>query len=193
MRDKDDTSESDAALADRARGDPTAFADLYRRYLDRVYAYCRYRLATREQAEDATSQIFLHALAALPNRRASGSFRAWLFTIAHNIVMDCYRKRELVPLTENVNVPARTSSPEMLAVEHDQILRLLGRLPDQQRSILELRLAGLTGAEIAQTLGKSLGAVKMAQHRALARLHADLAATELPCPEPEATPHVHAR
>ena len=80
---RESTDLSDQALVERAQRNPAAFEGLYDRYLDPIYAYCHRRLGTRELAEDATSQVFVQALAALPRFRAH-SFRAWLYTIAHN-------------------------------------------------------------------------------------------------------------
>lgn len=85
---------SDEQLAARAQHDPNAFAPLYQRYVRPIYAFCFQRLGTRELAEDATSQTFVKALAALPGYRA-GSFRAWLYTIAHNVVIDVHRARPI--------------------------------------------------------------------------------------------------
>jgi RNA polymerase sigma-70 factor (ECF subfamily) len=82
----------EAVIVARARLDPSAFAPLYQTYLDPVYRYCYRRLGSREAAEDATSLIFERALRALPTFRGE-SFRAWLFTIAHNAVTDDYRRR----------------------------------------------------------------------------------------------------
>src|SRR5689334_14116638 len=85
--------DSDAHLVAAALADRSAFAALYRRYVDAVFRFTYHRLGTREQAEDATSQIFLKALVALPSHKPDRSFRSWLFTIAHNVVTDCYRAR----------------------------------------------------------------------------------------------------
>src|SRR5918994_892011 len=82
--------DTDPDLVARAQLDPRAFALLYGRYLDPVHQYCYRRLGTREGAEDATSQVFERVLKALPAYRG-GIFRAWLFTIAHNVVTDSYR------------------------------------------------------------------------------------------------------
>jgi RNA polymerase sigma-70 factor (ECF subfamily) len=189
----------DAQLVALAKLDPAAFAQLYRRYVDAVFRYCVHRLGTREQAEDATSQIFLKALAALPSHRPGGSFRGWLFTIAHNVITDTYRaKRTHWPITDALEQPDREPSPEEQAIgsiERDEVRAMLLMLPIDQRRIMELRLAGLTGNEIAEALGKNLGAVKMAQSRAIARLkQAVLAAGEPladrePCAENEETLH----
>jgi RNA polymerase sigma-70 factor (ECF subfamily) len=166
--------DSDARLVTAALADRSAFAALYRRYVDAIYRYAYHRLGTREQAEDATSQIFLKALVALPSHKPDRSFRSWLFTIAHNVVTDCYRaRRPQEPLDLVAELEDRTSSPEDEAlhiVQRDEIRKMLQLLPNDQRRILELRLAGLTSVEIGEVLGKSAGAVKVAQSRSIARL-----------------------
>ena len=146
------------------------FAALYERYLAPIYQYCFRRLPTAEDAEDATSLVFAKALAELPRQRDPGAIRSWLFAIAHNVVADPYRtRRPTLDLAAAVEVsdPARA---ERHSLEDDELRSLLARLPADQARILELRLAGLTGPEIAQVLGKSLSAVKVAQFRAYARL-----------------------
>lgn len=85
------TGPSDSVLVAAAQADRQAFAPLYDRYLDPVYRYCLRRLGSREAAEDATGQVFAKALAALPGYR-DRSFRGWLFTIAHNVVGDAFRR-----------------------------------------------------------------------------------------------------
>ncbi len=163
----------DADLAERARHDPRAFEELYVTYLDPVYRYCYRRLGNPEQAEDATSQVFLKAYAAIANHRA-GKFRGWLFTIAHNVVIDTYRRQRPVrPLDSIADPPDSKASPEELAIASDegrQLRAMLAELTEDQRNVVELRLAGLTGVEIAEVLGRSHGSVKTIQFRAVARL-----------------------
>ena len=165
-------SDDDAVVA-RARHDPREFAPLYARYLDPVYRYCYRRLGSREAAEDATGAVFAKALAALPAYR-DGSFRAWLFAIAHNVVADAHRRRRPEgPLAAAGDPVDRAPTPEELALaaeERRSVRDLLATLPPDQRRVLELRLAGLTGAEIAAALGRSVAAVKMLQLRAMTRL-----------------------
>lgn len=163
----------DTELAERARRDPLAFEQLYLVYLDPVYRYCYRRLGNPEQAEDATSQVFLKAYAAIANHRA-GKFRGWLFTIAHNVVIDIYRRQRPTRPIESIADPADSSaSPEELSIAADDGRRLramLAELTDDQRNVIELRLAGLSGVEIADVLGRSHGSVKTIQFRAVARL-----------------------
>jgi RNA polymerase sigma-70 factor (ECF subfamily) len=138
-----------------------------------VHRYCYRRLGSREAAEDATSLVFAKALAALPTYR-DGSFRSWLFGIAHHVVADDLRRcHPHAALDDAGDLLDAAPSPEELALaaeERSSILDLLARLPAEQRQIVELRLAGLTGPEIAAVLGRSLAAVKVGQFRAYARL-----------------------
>ncbi len=167
--------EQDADLVARARADRQAFAPLYTRYVDMVYRYCYRRLGSREAAEDATSEVFYKALAALHGYR-DGSFPAWLMVIAHHVVIDDFRQRRPEePLGLDREPPDEAATPEDMVLaseEHRSLRALLTHLPEDQRRVLELRLAGLTGPEIATVLGRSLGSVKMLQLRALERLRA---------------------
>ena len=163
----------DAELVARAQVDRQAFALLYRRYLDPIHQYCYRRLGSREAAKDATSLVFTKAFAALPTYRA-GSFRSWLFAIAYHVITDDLRARRVVAeLDAAAEVPDRGLTPEeviMAADANSSVVRLLDCLPAGQRRVVELRLAGLTGREVAAVLGCSLASVKIAQVRAYSRL-----------------------
>jgi RNA polymerase sigma-70 factor (ECF subfamily) len=168
----------DAELVARAQVDRQAFALLYRRYLDPIHQYCYRRLGSREAAEDATSLVFTKAFAALPTYRA-GSFRSWLFAIAYHVITDDLRARRVVAeLDAAAEVPDRGLTPEeviMAADANSSVVRFLDCLPAGQRRVVELRLAGLTGREVAAVLGCSLASVKIAQVRAYSRLRGLLA------------------
>lgn len=168
-----DARSSDAELVDVATHDRQAFAPLYRRYVDAVYRYAYRQLGSREQAEDATSVIFERALSALPRYR-NGSFRSWLFAIAHNVVVNAHRdRRPTLDLGQAGDLVDAAASPEDIALAGETtrtVLDLVRALPPEQRHLIELRLAGLTGPEIAAVLGKKHGAIKVAQLRAIRRL-----------------------
>ena len=170
-----DPPTDDVALVARAVADRLAFEPLYARYFDPIYRFCHRRLGTHDAAEDAAALVFAKAIEALPGYRVGeGSFRSWLFTIAYRVVADQFRGRHPVEsLAAAREVAADAPSPEgqVLAADERRMLRsLLAELPDDQRHVLELRLAGLSGAEIATVLGQSHAAVKMLQQRAVKRL-----------------------
>ncbi len=179
-----DGDADDAVLVALAQRDRQAFAPLYRRYVDSVFRYCDRCLGNRALAEDATSLIFTKALAALPAYRGH-TFRSWLFTIAHNVIIDMRRQRVVRSLDEAAELVDWTAahSPEAQALASDErrtITALLSHLPDDQRHLLELRLAGLTDAEIARALGRSHGAVRMSQYRAISKLRTLAGVMETP-------------
>lgn len=161
----------------RAQQDPHAFAPLYQRYVDAVFGYCYRRTSDRESAADLTSQIFARALAALPRyqpQAREGTFRSWLFSIAHNLVIDAHRtRRDHHPLDRIGDVRDAAPLPEDEAIASEDLralARAISLLNGSQRQVVELRLAGLTGPEIAAVLDMRLPAVKSAQFRAYARL-----------------------
>ena len=164
---------SDDALVAASVSDRQAFALLYDRYVDRVYRYCYGRLGDREEAEDATSLVFARALAALPTHRG-GSFRSWLFAIAHNVVLnarrDADRAHSLIVAHEVVDPGPQPEDLAEHAERRRSVQRALNDLPEEQRRVVELRLAGLTDPEVARVLGRSHESVRTTQRRALARL-----------------------
>ena len=177
----------DRELLAAAQVPSTAFYLLFERYGDPVLNYCYYRLGTWEEAEDAAQQVFANAFAAIGRFRDrgsdGGSVRSWLFTIAHHEVSN--RRRAVVrhpqsPLDTAFDLIDPGPSPEELAVAADRqgrVLGLISQLSRDQRQAVELRLAGLTDREIAAVLGKSPGAVRVTQTRAVARLRGLLGST----------------
>ena len=166
-----------------------AFAVLYERYTPSILRYCRLRIGNLHDAEDTTASILLKAFAGFPPDQRS-TFRAWLFTIAHHTVVDFYRRSDRTPETtldlDTADHVADTSPTPEEHILHDDdsatLRRAMSNLNDDQRQVIELRLAGLKGAEIATVTGRSHNAVKMLQHRALNRLRADL--TSAPIAKP---------
>lgn len=165
---------TDAALVARAQHDRHAFGALYDRYFDAVYRYCFVRLGGAEWAEDAAHQVFVRALEGVSRYQESGRFRSWLFTIAHNVVVDELAMRpQRLTHDELDRFTDPTPGPEadaLAAVELQRVRSALAQLPPDQQRAIELRVAGLTGREIARELGRSHEAVKMLQQRGLIRL-----------------------
>ena len=169
----DEIDEQDRRDLFAAQHDLRAFAPIYQRYHQAIFGYCIRRLRDRDLAADATSQTFSKALTGIHGYR-SGSVPGWLFAIARNVIIDSVRaSRRHTDLEDAEAVPDRDRLPDEAAIASDQerILRdAIQRLTPDQRAVVELRLAGLTGPAIATALGLSIGAVKSSQHRAYARL-----------------------
>lgn len=175
----------DAALTARAcQGDQEAYGDLYERYLDAIYRYLFYRVGNRHDAEDLTEQVFLKAWEAIDGSRQEIHFRPWIYRIAHNTVVDFYRTRkEEVPLTEEPVLPSNNPGIEerLLAQERAaQLAQAISRLSPPHQHVLILRfIAGLSTHEVAHILDRSVGAVRVLQHRALKAARAFLMAEEI--------------
>jgi RNA polymerase sigma-70 factor (ECF subfamily) len=169
----DQLRQSDEALVAAAQVDRVAFAPLYTCYVDSIFRFCYRRLGNRAAAEDATSRVFERALAALPGYQ-KGPFRAWLFTIARNVVIDLHRaNRRDQPLDAAAEILDSRPGPEETSVHRSEsawIRGLLAHLTPDQQQIVELRLAGLVDHEIAQVLGRSHVSVRALQYRALQKL-----------------------
>ena len=170
----------DDALARAAEHDSAAFAELYRRHLNRVYRFALARLGDVHQAQDLTAQTFLAALEGIAGYRGQGAFAAWLLTIARHKLVDHFRRsRAFLPLEAAIQVVAPGPPPEQLVVarlQMEQVARMLPALAPERAEALALRLfSGLSVAEVAQVMGKRESAVKMLVHRALHDLRERLA------------------
>jgi len=166
-----------------ARGQPAAVDSLIRQIRPMVVRYCRARLGHLaghyQVAEDVTQEVCLAVLTALPRYRDMGRpFASFVFGIASHKVADARRlaARLAIPTDDLPDTPDDQPGPEEAAVsslEAQRARALLARLPGNQRELLVLRvLTGLSAEETGVALGMSAGAVRVAQHRALARLRA---------------------
>jgi len=175
--------DDEAALVAAAQRDRQDFGPLYGRYANPVYKYCFAQLGNRQAAEDATSLVFTKALDGL-SRFHGGSFRAWLFTIARNVVTDQFRARRFdAPIEAATAVAAPGAALDDLAADADRdrgLRALLADLTPDQRQVIELRLLGLAGPEVAVALDRSHAWVKVTQFRAIERLRAMMGVTVKP-------------
>lgn len=173
------TTGDDARLVALAQADRAAFADLYRRHFAGIYGYCYRSLGSAERAEDAAQQVFAQALTSLSRYREQGRFRSWLYAIAHHVVRAQQgaepRAASLVDCIANVTDPGISPEEEAIgAFDRQRMLEAIANLPGDQRRVIELRMAGLKGREIAEEMSRGHDAVRMLQHRALGRLAASL-------------------
>ena len=164
-------------LIDRAvGGDTEAFGQLYDMYADRIYRHIYYRLSNKEDAKDLTQEVFLKAWKALPKYKKTGTpLLGWLFTISHNRIIDHYRtKKDHVNIDDKIVIEDRQKRPEELLEDQytqQDIRRAILQLPEiQQQAILMSYIEGLEYSEIAATLKKSEGNVRVIIHRALKQM-----------------------
>ena len=164
-------------LVEAAQGDPARFADLYEIHFELVYAYIARKVGDRTTTEDLTSEVFKKALENLPRFTWRGvPFAAWLLKIAANMVADRFKHN-----ARTVDVPELEDATEsaQFNLEHVEqgarLFRLVDRLPADQGRVVRLRFAEEKSIrEIAQELGRTEGAVKQLQFRALEALRTQL-------------------
>jgi len=171
-------ADDDQLIALAAGGDRQAFGDLYERYALRVFRHAQFLTGDPVLAEDVTAQVFLKALEAIPRYEARGvPFVAWLLRIACNLVIN-YRKSAKnnghAQIPETIEATGTFFSPEdscEIKVDGERVWREVSKLPYEQRQVIVMRfLDDLGYPEIAQVLGKTVGAVRVVQFRALANL-----------------------
>ena len=154
-----------------------AIGALYRQHVQAIYRYIYYRVGDEHTAEDLTAEVFLRAIEGLPNYEPRGvPFAAWLYRIAQARVADHFRQEGrtgTVAIEEDW--PSGEASPSIKVeqlVYHEALRAAVNQLtPDQQQVIILKFVEGLGNAEVAHILGKTEGAVKSLQHRALNTLH----------------------
>ena len=164
-------------LIEAAQADPARFVDLYERYFHRVYAYVIRRTGNRAEAEDITSEVFERALTNLSRFEWRGvPFAAWLLRIAAHVIVD---RAERNARTLDVPPPEPVPAIDLEDAERRAALfRHVDALPADQRRVIVMRFAeGLPIRAIATDLGRTEGAVKQLQFRALAKLRARLGET----------------
>ena len=167
----------DEVLDAARRGDSRAYRELYDALAGRVCGYLAVRGAS--DAEDLTSEVFLRVFRRLARfEGAERQFRSWVFTIAHNVLLDDRRRRHARPVTSALEHDAfeRLSGGDVEDeaigdLGSDWVADALAQLSPDQRSVLTLRVVGdLTVEQVARVTGKPVGAVKALQRRGLATL-----------------------
>jgi len=171
-------SSEDALLEGAIRAEPAALGMLYDLYVEKIYAYIYHRVGQADLAEDLTGQVFMRMLEAVRTGRVwHTSFSGWLYRIAHNLVVDHYRRKKratIVDLDDAAPVRAQTGDPidsMESQFERERLRAALAKLTDEQAQVIGLRfLEDLSIAEVAQIMDKTEGAVKALQYRAVLAL-----------------------
>lgn len=158
--------------------DQAEMAEIYDGYYERIYAYIYHRLGDSSLAEDMAGEVFLRMLESVRGDRGwRTSLAGWLYRIAHNLVIDHYRRRgrrDETALDERLMSDDRTGMPRASLenlMTHQQLRAALVYLTDEQQEVVILKFAeDLSNSEIADIMNKTEGAVKALQHRALTTL-----------------------
>jgi RNA polymerase sigma-70 factor (ECF subfamily) len=167
------------SLLERAsRADPEALGALYDRYVGRIYSYIYHRVGQADLAEDLTAQVFARMLESIREGRAwRTSFSGWLYRIAHNLVVDHYRRRgraTFVELEEAQPIVADEADPVRKVearLESEHLRAALAKLTEEQAQVIALRfLDEFSIAEVAGMMDKTEGAIKALQYRAVLAL-----------------------
>ncbi len=171
-------AEREKTLVQRAiKHDHEAFAQLYDRFVDKIYKYIYYKIGSKTEAEDLTGQVFLKAWEAIGHYQwTERPFAAWLYRIAHNLIVDYFRtKRDASSLDDITSLEHPGTDLDEIVDHHlttESLRHALKRLTKDQQQVIILRfLEGYNTAEVAQIMGKQPGAIRTLQHRALAGLN----------------------
>ncbi len=158
-------------------GNSEAFGQLYDAYMERIYRFVYFRVEDQQTAEDITSQVFLKAWNNLDRFSFNRTpYLAWLYTIAHNAVIDHYRTRKVTTALDDVQLSQQDHSEAVeneidLSAEMKVIKEALQTLTDDQQKVLTLKfIEGMSNNEIALHLGKREGAIRALQMRGLQAL-----------------------
>lgn len=179
-------SHDEAELVERAKRDPEAFGLLYERYVAQIYRYLYYRTGNHQDAEDLTARTFYRALEHLPRYQERGApFRAWLYRIAHNIVVNWQRDRRRRPVVALEAVVTHTGAegdPQGALEEQEeqeQLIQAFQSLPPERQELLILKyVEGMSNAQIGIIMGRSEGAIKSLYHRTVLELKKKLEGTQ---------------
>ena len=179
----------DSVVADAVNGDRGALREVLETIRPIIVRYCRARVGAAERsglsADDVAQEVCLAAITALPRYKDQGRpFLAFVYGIAAHKVADAHRaagRNRADPMEVVPESSTGEAGPEQLAIDSEQSARmkeLLQILPEKQREILVLRVVvGMSAEETAEAVGSTPGAVRVAQHRALARLKSEIVAT----------------
>jgi RNA polymerase sigma-70 factor (ECF subfamily) len=169
--------DAERLLIEAAKEDPARFAELYENNFGRVYAFISRRVRDRSETEDLTAEVFHHALAALPRFEWRGApFAAWLFKIASNAIIDrSKRAAKEQQTTTNLESEVYPHDADEEIEQRARLFHVVEGLPADQRRVISMRFADEKSIrEIANELGRSEGAVKQLQFRALENLRAQM-------------------
>jgi len=166
-------------LISRAKkGETEAFGQIYTLFAERIFRYIYLKVSNKEEAEDLTQQVFIRAWESIDSfKPLQNPVGSWFYAIAHNLIIDFYRKQKKDFSLDNENVKIEVIDPidlnERLVIKEEaqKILKLINQLPEEHRDILFLRyIDDLSYQEIAKIIRKRPLTLRVLHHRALKRL-----------------------
>lgn len=173
---QEDDREAEARLREQLMAmDRDALGQVYDQFYSRIYKYVSFRINDQQNVEDLTSEVFTRLLASLNKGRAPEKLQAWLFGVANNVVTDHYRSTNRATWSEiNEQMASTAASPDEqtdFALIRERLRKGLHKLNSDQQHVLALRFGyGMPIKEVADQMGRSIGAIKMLQARAIAAL-----------------------
>ena len=172
----DDSSNTLLLIKRAAGGDSESFGKLYDVYLEPIYRYVYHHVGESKTAEDITQEVFIKAWKAIKSCRGKETtFKAWLYRIAHNHIIDYFRSSRDKLSIDNHDLAEQTDSMDSMEETGDhEVSRVFSEmtyLPDSQRQVVVLKfIEGMDNREVSRIMGKSEGAIRVLQVRALAGL-----------------------
>ena len=163
-------------IAQAQRGDAGAFGELYAKYAGPILRYLYVRVRDQEGAQDLTQEVFVRVIKGIGGfeYRGEKSFLGWLYTIANNVLIGQARRKRAIstPLDENIELVDPRGQDEVLSIyDRVELQQAISQLTQDQQQVLTLKFfADMTNNEIATAIGRTEGAVKALQHRALQSL-----------------------
>lgn len=167
-------------LVGKARDrDPESFGKLYDEYVDQIFRYVYYKVGNLAESQDLTGQTFLKAFENIDSYEMRDvQFSSWLYRIAHNLVVDYFRresKRESIPIEDHPPAASPRGNPVETVIadlESERLYRAMQKLTHNQREVIVLKfIDNLSNAQVAEIMGISVGAVKSTQKRGLLSLN----------------------
>ena len=160
---------------DTERPSESMLASLYDEYYDRIARYAYVRIGNRDDSQDLASEVFLKALNSLKSYKERGvPMQAWLFRIAHNLVVDYLRQKKVKMVSVDALNLVDDNDPAGIAeikIEFERVTKTMEKLTEEQREVIRLRFfGGLTSREAGKVLNKSDGAVREMQRAAMEKL-----------------------
>lgn len=170
----DDNKDKDISLViEKAKTfDSEDISKIFEAYYPKIYRYLYYRVKTKEDAEDLTSEVFVRLVKAI--RYQSGNFEAWIYRVAHNLLVDYYRRKAIrkdSPLNDEVLETVTSQDKDEPILTESELRQAMEVLTEERKEVIILKfIEGYDNERISQITGKSVGAIKALQFRALVAL-----------------------